>query len=168
MIKEFIQKIPKAELLIHIEGSLEPELMLTLAQRNNIKLPYATPEEIRQAYQFKDLAAFHSIYNAGLRVLVTEQDFYDLTIAYLEKAASQNIRHTEISFDPQAHIERGVELQTVVTGMHRAAVDAEKQFKISTHLILCFMRELSVDDAQQILQKAMEFKDWIVAICACA
>jgi adenine deaminase len=164
MIKEFIQKIPKAELLIHIEGSLEPELMLALAKRNKVKLPFSTPEEIRNAYQFQDLKSFLEIYYAGMKVLLTEQDFYDLTYAYLEKAAAQNIRHTEISFDPQAHMERGVELQTVVTGMHRAALDAEKQFKISTHLIMCFMRELSVDDAQQILLKALEFKDWIVAI----
>jgi adenosine deaminase len=164
MIKGFIETIPKAELLVHIEGTLEPEMLLSLAKKNNITLPYSTVEQIQSAYLFNNLKAFLEVYYSGIKVLVTEQDFYDLTQAYLEKAVAQQIRHVEITFDPQAHIERGVELDTVINGIHRAAVDAEKQSALSVHLIMCFMRELSLKDSQAILQKVLPYKDWIVAI----
>ncbi|MDR3478497.1 MAG: adenosine deaminase [Gammaproteobacteria bacterium] len=163
-MKEFIQNMPKAELQVHIEGTLEPELLFELAKRNKVELPYATLEDAKKAMPYQNLPSFLVSYYANLKVLLTEQDFYDLTLAYLEKAASQNIRHTEISFDAQAHLNRGISLSTVMVGMHRAMQDAEQKCKISSGLILCFMRDLSEDDAQKVLLEALEFKDWIMAI----
>lgn len=164
MINEFIKKIPKAELHIHIEGSLEPELMFTLAKRNKISLPYSSIEEIHKAYHFEDLQSFLNIYYAGMKVLINEQDFYDLTWAYLQKASTQNIRHTEIFFDPQAHLDRGINFETVITGIHRALQNGQKQLGISSHLIMCFLRDLTEDAAQKVLDKALAFKDWIIAV----
>jgi adenine deaminase len=164
MIKEFIEKIPKAELLVHIEGTLEPELRLQLAKRNNIKLPFASVDEIKKSYQWQNLQEFLKIYYTGLEVLQTEQDFYDLTYAYLKKCAQQNVRHTEISFDPQAHLKRGIAFVTVVTGIFRATQAAQKEFNLSSQLIMCILRDMSAEDARQILLKGYEFKDWIVAI----
>src|SRR5919112_2711177 len=121
------QKIPKAELHIHIEGSLEPELMFQIAERNGVALRFASVEEVRKAYNFRDLQSFLDIYYEGTRVLLHEQDFYDLTWAYLQRVSSQNVRHAEIFFDPQAHTDRGVPFETVITGIHRALVEAEQQ-----------------------------------------
>jgi len=158
--------MPKVELHLHIEGSLEPELMFTLADRNNITLPYTSVEEIRRAYQFTDLQSFLDIYYTGARVLQTEQDFYDLTWAYLKKAHTQNIRHTEIFFDPETHTDHGVYFDVVIHGIHQALVDAEATFQISSNLILCFLRHKSEDisSAMRTLEAALPYKDWIIAI----
>ena len=145
MIKNLIEKLPFAELHIHIEGSLEPELMFKLAKRNNIQLPYNSVEEVRKAYQFQDLESFLQIYYAGAKVLITEEDFYDLTYAYLQKCASQNICHVEIFFDPQTHTERGIELKTVLNGIQQGLKQAKKDYGISSYLILCFLRHLSAE-----------------------
>lgn len=163
-IDEFIKKLPKAELNIHLEGCLSPALVLELAKRNKIKLPYKSEVEINTHYQFKNLNSFLDIYYQNLKVLVKEQDFYDLTMAYLRKAAEQNIRHAEISFDPQTHLERGVEFAAIVQGMQRAITDAFKEFKISAYPIMCIMRDKSEDDADKVFDMALEFKDLIVAI----
>jgi len=163
-IEEFIHKLPKAELHMHIEGSLEPELMFALAKRNNIQLPYASVEEVHQAYKFTDLQSFLDIYYAGMKVLIQEQDFYDLTWAYLQKAVTQNIRHTEIFFDPQAHLDRGIKFETVVKGIHRALEDGQKKIGISSHIIICFLRDLTEDSAHKVLEQALPYKDWIIAV----
>src|SRR3954447_21528449 len=130
--KTFIQGIPKAELHIHIEGSLEPELMFEIAERNRVTLRYSSVEEVRRAYNFSNLQSFLDIYYEATQVLLHEQDFYDLTWAYLQKASSQNVRHAEIFFDPQAHTDRGVSFETLITGIHRALVEAERKLGIST------------------------------------
>jgi adenine deaminase len=165
-MRDLIQKMPKVELHLHIEGSLEPELMFTLADRNNITLPYTSVEEIQRAYQFSDLQSFLDIYYTGARVLQTELDFYDLTWAYLEKAHTQNIRHSEIFFDPETHTDHGVSFDTVIHGVHQALVDAETTFHISSNLILCFLRHKSEDlsSAWRTLEAALPYKDWIIAV----
>lgn len=164
LMEEFIQKLPKAELNIHIEGTLEPELLLKIAKRNKIDLPYSSIEAIREAYNFIDLKSFLTAYYTGVKVLITEQDFYELTWAYLEKATAQNIRHTEIFFSPQAHLDRGIEFKTVINGIYQALQDGQKKLNISSHLIMCFMRDLSEDSAQKVFDQALQFKDWIVAV----
>ena len=134
---------PKAELHLHIEGTLEPELMFALSRRNNIPIPYASVEEVRKVYDFTNLQSFLDIYYQGCNVLVKEQDFYDLTFAYLDRVSNQGVRHTEIFFDPQTHTERGIPFETVITGITRALDDGRKQFGITSKLILCFLRHLS-------------------------
>ncbi|MBE9143715.1 adenosine deaminase [Planktothrix mougeotii LEGE 06226] len=161
---EFIQQIPKAELHIHIEGSLEPEFMLNFAERNQIKLPFASVEEIQQAYQFKDLQSFLDLYYLGSRVLLTEQDFYDLTWAYLEKVACQNVRHTEIFFDPQTHTQRGIPFEVVLSGIDQALQAGQKKLGISSRLMLCFLRHLSPESAMEILKQAIPYRDQIIAV----
>ncbi|MBD2480573.1 adenosine deaminase [Planktothrix sp. FACHB-1365] len=161
---EFIQQIPKAELHIHIEGSLEPEFMLNLAERNQIKLPFASVEEIRQAYQFNHLQSFLDLYYLGSRVLLTEQDFYDLTWAYLEKVACQNVRHTEIFFDPQTHTQRGIPFEVVLSGIDQALQAGQKKLGISSRLMLCFLRHLSPESAMEILKQAIPYRDQIIAV----
>lgn len=163
LMDEFIKKLPKAELSIHIEGALEPQLLLKLAERNQVKLPYTSEEAVRAAYHFTDLKSFLDAYYTGIKVLITEEDFYELTWSYLEKAVSQNIRHTEIFFDAQAHLVRGIEFKTVINGIYRALQDAQQKLNISSHLILCFMHGLSEEDAQKVFEQALPFKDWIVA-----
>jgi adenine deaminase len=163
-MKEFIRNMPKAELHIHIEGTLEPDLMFQIAQRNRIALRFNSVEELRNAYQFRDLQSFLDIYYEGARVLVHEQDFYDLTRAYLERISTQNVRHTEIFFDPQAHTSRGVEFETVITGIHRALADAERQLGISSKIIMCFLRHLSAEAAMDTLLQSLPFKEWIIAV----
>jgi len=163
-LAKLIERIPKAELHLHIEGTLEPELMLALAQRNQIDLPYADVEEIRRAYEFSDLQSFLDIYYAGAAVLVTEQDFYDLTRAYLERAASDNVRHVEIFFDPQTHTERGIEFSTVLNGIHRALRDGEADLGVTFRLIMCFLRHLSAADAMATLVAALPHKQHIHAV----
>lgn len=163
-MKSFIKGLPKAELHIHIEGSLEPELMFELAARNNISLPFGSIEEVRKAYNFSDLQSFLDIYYAGAGVLIKEQDFYDMTWAYLKKAHAQNVRHTEIFFDPQTHTNRGVPFETAINGVHAALVDAEHELELSSKLIMCFLRHLSAAAAAETLEQALPFKDWIVAV----
>ena len=163
-MEAFIHGIPKVELHIHIEGALEPELMMELAAKNRIALPFASVAEIRQAYDFKDLQSFLDIYYQGARVLVDEDDFFRLTRQYLQKAAEQNVRHTEIFFDPQTHTARGVKFETVVSGIHRALVDAERQLGLSSRLIMCFLRDLSVAEAMATLEEARDFKAVIAGV----
>ena len=164
MMKAFIQQMPKAELHIHIEGSLEPELMFELAARNGLRLPFRSVEEVHKAYEFSDLQSFLDIYYQSARVLISEDDFYDLTLAYLKTAHSQNIRHSEIFFDPQAHTNRGIAFETVITGIHRAMLDAQQQLGISSKLIMCFLRHLSAEAAMTTLRQALPFRDQIVAV----
>jgi len=159
-----IELLPKVELHLHIEGSFEPELMFEIAQRNNIELPYKTVEEVRNAYQFTNLQDFLDIYYAGCNVLIHEQDFYDLTYAYFEKAKENNVLHTEIFFDPQSHTDRGIEFSIVVGGIRRAMKDAEANLGVSSLLILSFLRHLSEEAAIDILKLAEDFKDEFIAI----
>jgi adenine deaminase len=165
-MRDLIQKMPKVELHLHIEGSLEPELMFTLADRNNITLPYTSVEEIHRAYQFTDLQSFLDIYYTGAQVLRTKQDFYDLTWAYLVKAHTQNIRHTEIFFDPETHTDHGIPFDVVIHGIHQALLDAEKTLDLTSNLILCFLRHKSEDlsSAWRTLEAALPYKDWIIAV----
>lgn len=160
----FIQDIPKAELHIHIEGSLEPEMMFEMAKQNHLELPYKSVQEVRDAYNFQNLQSFLDLYYAGANVLQTEQNFYDLTWAYLQKAAAQNVRHTEIFFDPQTHTERGIAFETVCSGIYRALQDAKEQLGVSAYLILCFLRHLSAESAEETLKQALPYKDRIPAI----
>lgn len=159
-----LRAMPKAELHIHIEGSLEPGMMFGLARRNGVSLRYSSVEEARKAYDFTDLQSFLDLYYEGMRVLVHERDFYELTRAYLEKAASQGVRHAEIFFDPQAHTERGVSFETALTGIRRALVEGHKRLGVSSHVILCFLRHLSAEEAMRTLQQALPHKDWIVGV----
>jgi adenine deaminase len=161
---DFACKLPKAELHLHIEGTLEPELRFELARRNGVSLPYASVDDVRRAYVFSDLQSFLDIYYAGCRVLLTEQDFYDLTWAYLTRAAAQGVRHAEIFFDPQTHTDRGVPFETVVTGIHRALEDGRTRLSITSGLILCFLRHLSEEAAMRTLQEALPFRDWLLAV----
>lgn len=163
-MQDFIQDLPKVELHMHIEGSLEPELMFEIGRRNGVELPFRSVEEVRRAYQFKDLQSFLDIYYEGARVLLKEQDFYDMTWAYLQKASSQNVRHAEIFFDPQTHTDRGIPFETVITGIHRALTDAQERLGISSQLILCFLRHLSAAAAMETLHQALPFKNWLVAV----
>ena len=161
---EFIQALPKAELHVHIEGTFEPELMFAIAQRNHIDIPYQTVEDVRQAYNFHNLQSFLDIYYAGARVLVHEQDFYDLAWAYFEKCAEDYVVHTEMFFDPQTHTERGVAYATVINGLQRACDDAQTKLGISSHLIMCFLRHLSEEAAFETLAQALPYKDQIIAV----
>lgn len=163
-IEQLIRAIPKAELHLHIEGSLEPELMFDLAKRNNVALPFKTVEEVRQAYQFTNLQSFLDIYMQGMRVLIKEQDFYDLTFAYLQRAAKDNVRHAEIFFVPQGHTDRGIAFETVLNGIHKALQDGEKEFGITSHIIMCFQRHLTEDAAMQTLEQALPFKNKIIGV----
>jgi len=160
----FIREMPKVELHLHIEGSLEPELMLALAERNGQALRFDSVEDIHQAYHFADLQSFLDIYYEGMRVLLREQDFYDLTRAYLERAHAQHVRHTEIFFDPQAHTDRGVAFETVISGIHHALEDAAEDLGITSKLILCFLRHLPAASAMKTLEQALPFKQWLIGV----
>jgi adenine deaminase len=160
----FIRNMSKAELHIHIEGSLEPELMFALADRNGVALRYASVEEVRRAYDFSDLQSFLDVYYEATQVLLHERDFYDLTWAYLQKAADQNVRRAEVFFDPQAHTGRGVPFETVITGIHRAMLDAGQRLGISSALIMCFLRHLSAEEAIESLRSSLPFREWIVGV----
>jgi adenosine deaminase len=153
----FIAALPKAELHLHIEGSLEPELMFELAQRNNIAIPFASVDEVRAAYAFSNLQDFLDIYYQGMGVLHSEQDFYDLTAAYLARANADAVRHVEIFFDPQGHTERGIAFETVIAGITRALDDAQTNYGISSKLIMCFLRHLSEADAEATLDEALPY-----------
>jgi adenine deaminase len=161
---ELLREIPKAELHIHIEGSLEPEMMFETAARNNVRLRYGSVQEVREAYDFSDLQSFLDLYYEGTQVLLYERDFYELTWAYLQKASSQGVRHAEIFFDPQAHSDRGVDLGTVITGLRRALELGERRLGISSQLIMCFLRHLSAEEAMETLRQALPYKDWIVGV----
>jgi len=163
-IIEFIKKIPKAELHLHIEGSLEPELMFELAKRNKIKISFGSVDEIRNAYNFHNLQSFLDIYYQGSKVLISEQDFFDLTWAYLLKSKENNILHTEIFFDPQTHTNRGIKFDLVINGIHRAILKAEKELGISSKIIMCFLRHLGEQSAFKILDQALKHKDKIVGV----
>ena len=161
---QFIAGLPKVELHMHIEGSLEPELMFALAQRNGITIPFASVDDVRRAYQFSNLQDFLDIYYQGMNVLRTEQDFYDLTMAYLNRIAADNVMHTEIFFDPQGHTSRGVAFATVLGGLSRALDDGEKQLGITSKIIMCFLRHLSEEDAFATLDQALPHKDRIIGV----
>ncbi len=156
--------MPKAELHIHIEGSLEPELIFALAQRNGVALRYRSVDELRLAYDFTDLQSFLDIYYAGASVLLREQDFYDMTWAYLQRAHADHVVHSEIFFDPQTHTSRGVSFETVVSGIDRALRDATGKLGMSAALIMCFLRHLSEDEAFATLEQALPFRDKIIGV----
>lgn len=159
-IETLIQRLPKAELHLHIEGTLEPEMMMTLAERNGVQLAYRSVDEVRKAYEFSNLQSFLDIYYAGAQVLQTQDDFYDLTTAYLERAAADNVRHVEIFFDPQTHTERGLPFAVVLDGIHRALADARGR-NITSKLIMCFLRHLDEERALETLSEALPFRDKI-------
>ncbi len=153
-LHQLAKALPKAELHLHIEGSLEPELLFKLAQRNQIDIPFSSVEDVRRAYEFSKLQDFLDIYYQGMKVLCTEQDFYDLTHAYLARVHQDNVVHVEIFFDPQAHTERGIAFETVISGITRALKDGETEFGITSRLIMCFLRHLEETDAFETLQEA--------------
>ena len=156
-----IDRLPKAELHIHIEGSLEPELLFALAKRNGVAIPFASVDEVRTAYDFSNLQDFLDIYYQGMAVLHTEQDFFDLTWAYLQRAEADNVRHVEIFFDPQGHTARGVAFETVLNGIERALVQGQRELGITFRLIMCFLRHLSEEDAFATLDQAAPHLDRI-------
>ncbi|GAA4493008.1 adenosine deaminase [Pseudaeromonas paramecii] len=163
-MKQFIAALPKVELHLHIEGTLEPELMFALAERNGIKLPYADVAALRAAYDFHNLQSFLDLYYQGAAVLQTEQDFFDLTWAYLSRCQAQHVVHTELFFDPQTHLSRGIEMGTVIRGISRALDQAQTQWGISSCLILCFLRHLSQEDALATLEAALPYLDKIQGV----
>jgi adenosine deaminase len=155
--------LPKAELHLHIEGTLEPELMFELAQRNGVSLPYADADAVRRAYRFSNLQSFLGVYYRACSVLIHERDFYELTTAYLTRARSQGVRHVEIFFDPQTHTARGVRFETVVGGISRALTEA-RRLGITSHLIMCFLRDLPAEDAMSTLEQALAHRDVIFGV----
>jgi adenosine deaminase len=163
-VSALINTIPKAELHIHIEGSLEPELMFSLAKRNNMVLRFKTVEDVKDAYQFTNLQSFLDIYFEGAKVLVQEEDFHDLTWAYLERVSKTAVKHVEIFFDPQTHTDRGIAFGTVIKGIRTALERARVELEISSHVIMCFLRHLSAEQAMQTLMQALPFKDWIIGV----
>ncbi|MDN3607001.1 adenosine deaminase [Kaistella yonginensis] len=163
-VLDYIKKVPKAELHLHIEGSFEPELMFEIALRNKIEIPYASIEDLKKAYQFSNLQDFLDIYYAGANVLIYEQDFYDLTMAYFKQCAKENVLHTEIMFDPQTHTKRGIAFSTIINGIQRAREEAETQFGISSLLIMSYLRHLSEEDAFETLRQSLPYKHLIKAV----
>lgn len=163
-MKELIKNLPKAELHLHIEGTLEPELMFRLAQKNNVEIPYKNIEEVKSAYSFTSLQSFLDIYYAGANVLIEESDFFDLTWEYLLRCKDQNIVHVEIMFDPQTHTSRGIKFETVLNGITKALEEAKEQFGITSFLIMSFLRHLSQEDAFKTLSEAFPFKEKMIAI----
>ena len=163
-ITDYIKKIPKAELHLHIEGTFEPELMFEIAQRNKVEIPYQSVEEVKKAYQFSCLQDFLDIYYAGASVLLYEKDFYDLTMAYFKHCAEENVVHTEIMFDPQTHTKRGVSFETVINGIQKAREDAKEKYGISSLLIMSYLRHLSEEDAFETLEQSLPYKHLIKAV----
>ena len=163
-ISEFISGLPKAELHLHVEGTLEPEMMFELAERNGVTLAYRSLEEVRAAYRFENLQSFLDLYYQGMGVLQQEQDFYDLTYAYLTRAQAQGVRHAEIFFDPQGHTTRGVAFATVIDGIHRAQQDGERDLGITSKLIMCFLRDMSPESAMATLEEALTYRKRIVGV----
>jgi adenosine deaminase len=162
--RDAAKTLPKAELHLHIEGTLEPELMLELAARNDIRLPFGSVDELRAAYDFIDLQSFLDIYYQGAAALVTEQDFYDLASAYLQRAHADGVRHVEMFFDPQTHTARGVAIETVIEGLTAAAADASRDLDVSSGLILCFLRHLSADEAMATLEAALPHRAALLGV----
>jgi adenine deaminase len=163
-VSSFIEGMPKAELHLHVEGTLEPELKFLLAARNGGDLPYASVEEMRSAYGFADLPSFLAVYYEGMSVLCEERDFYDLAMAYFRKARSQNVVYAEVFFDPQAHTRRGIPFATVIDGLHRAQRDAESSLGLRSQLIMCFLRDLSAESAMETLEQSLAYGDRIVGV----
>ena len=163
-ISPFVLGLPKVELHVHIEGTLEPELKFELAQRNGIKLPFDTPEQVRASYKFDDLTSFLDAYYDGMSVLQTAEDFYALAMAYFRKVAPQNLRYAEIFFDPQAHTSRGVPFNTVITGLRRAQIEAEQQLGITSALIMCFLRDFQPEYAMATLLESLPYRRWILGV----
>ena len=163
-ITDYIKKIPKAELHLHIEGTFEPELMFEIAQRNKVEIPYQSVEEVKKAYQFSCLQDFLDIYYAGASVLLYEKDFYDLTMAYFKHCAEENVVHTEIMFDPQTHTKRGISFETVINGIQKAREDAKEKYEISSLLIMSYLRHLSEEDAFETLEQSLPYKHLIKAV----
>lgn len=160
----FITGLPKAELHVHIEGTFEPELMYALAQRNGVAFRYPSVEALREAYRFGNLQDFLDLYYQGMGVLLHEQDFYDLAMAYFRRAAQQNVRHAEIFFDPQGHTDRAVPFQTMIDGLWRAKADAEQQFGMTVSMILCFLRHLDEASALKTLEEARPWRDRFIGV----
>ena len=161
---DLIKKLPKAELHLHIEGSLEPELMFRLAKKNKVEIPYKDIEEVRNAYNFTNLQTFLDIYYAGANVLLTKSDFYDLTWEYILKCVEDNVIHTEIFFDPQTHTDRGVPFEAVIMGIKEALADAKAKYGITSCIIMCFLRHLSQEEAFETLEQALAYKDDIIGV----
>jgi adenosine deaminase len=159
-----LRRMPKAELHIHIEGSLEPELIFEMSRRNGVAIPYASVEELRRAYAFTNLQSFLDIYYAGASVLMKEQDFQDMAFAYLQRAKADNVVHAEIFFDPQTHTARGVSMETVINGLHRATVEGSAKLGVDSSLILCFLRHLSEENAFQTLEQAIPYLDKFIGV----
>ena len=163
-IINYINKIPKSELHLHIEGSLEPELMFKLSKRNKIEIPFKSIEEIKSAYNFSNLDSFLKIYYQGSNVLITEEDFFDLTWEYILRCKQDNIVHTEIFFDPQSHTERGIKFNTIINGIDKALKKANSEFGITSKIIMCFLRHLEEESCFDILKQALNHKDKIVGV----
>lgn len=163
-MKDFIEKMPKAELHVHLEGTLEPEHIFELAQRNNIELEYDTAEQVIDAYDFHDLPSFLAIYYAAMNVLRTERDFYELAYKYFERAAEDNVVYVELFFDPQAHTSRGVDFGTVINGIKQAQADAQKNLGVESNLIMCFLRDMSAESAMEHLEMSLPFKNGIIGV----
>ena len=163
-ITDFINKSPKTELHLHIEGSLEPELMFKLSKRNKVEIPFKNVDEIRSAYNFTNLDSFLKIYYEGSNVLISEEDFFDLTWEYILRCKQDNIVHTEIFFDPQSHIPRGVRFETVINGIDKALKKAERDFGITSKVIMCFLRHLDEESCFDVLKQACNFKDKIIGV----
>lgn len=162
--KHFIKDLPKAELHLHLEGTLEPELMFYLAKRNKVTIPYSTIEEVREAYQFNCLQDFLDIYYAGASVLINQEDFYDLTYAYLERVHRDGVKHVEVFFDPETHTHRGIDFSTIIQGIDQALVDAKENLGISSYLIMSFLRHLNQSDAFTTLEQALPYKHLIKGV----
>ncbi len=163
-IVKFIKKTPKAELHLHIEGTLEPDLLFKLAKRNSVKIPFKNIKEVKSAYNFTNLESFLNIFYQGSNVLIKEQDFFDLTWAYVLKCKENNIVHTEIFFDPQSHLNRGVNFDIVINGIYKALFKGKKEFNLSFKIIMCFLRHLSESSAFETLDQALPYKDKIIGI----
>ncbi|HEY9789425.1 MAG TPA: adenosine deaminase [Candidatus Obscuribacterales bacterium] len=163
-IARLIERLPKTELHLHIEGTLEPELMFEIAQRNNISLRFKSVQQVHAAYDFTDLQSFLDIYYEGARVLIHERDFYDLTWAYLSRVSKQNVKHAEIFFDPQTHTDRGIAFGTAIKGIHSALEDGKEKLGIGSHLIMCFLRHLDEDAAMKTLEQSLPYKKWIIGV----
>jgi len=163
-IIEFIKKSPKAELHLHIEGTLEPDLLFKLAKENKIQIPFSSVDEIKNAYNFKNLESFLKIFYQGSKVLIKEQDFFDLTWAYLLKCKEDNVVHAEIFFDPQTHVNRGIDFDLVINGIYKALLKANKEFGLTFGIIMCFLRHLDETSAFKMLDRALEHKDKIIGV----
>jgi len=163
-VSKFIKDIPKAELHLHIEGTLEPELLFSIARRNGIKIKYRNVSALKKAYRFRNLQEFLDVYYEGCKVLCTKKDFFDLTIAYFSKAYKQGIRHVELFFDPQNYTSRGIPFCVVIEGIHMGCIEALKRFSISSKIIMCFLRHLSEREAIETLGESLPYKKWIYAV----